>query len=191
VFTEPLPSYTCYIIRAFLYGIILSAVVENALNKLHLIITFHIFFFLWSYSPHSGLGLPPWNSPFHFSLLDLRQSAGLLGQVISSSQGLCLYTNTEKKHTQTPNVHALSGIRPHGLGFRSSEDSACLRPLGYRDRLTFHIVSFSAGNDNRILDETSRRWSRPCLQYLILVYLQLCRCRWKGLGWWRCVGNRE
>jgi hypothetical protein len=38
--------------------------------------------------PQSGLGVPPWNSPFHFSLLDLRQSAGLLRQVISSLQGL-------------------------------------------------------------------------------------------------------
>jgi hypothetical protein len=43
-----------------------------------------------------SLGLPPWNSPFHFGFLDLRQSVGLLGRVISSSQGLYLYTNTEK-----------------------------------------------------------------------------------------------
>jgi hypothetical protein len=44
-----------------------------------------------------GLGLPPWNSPFHFrfSFLNHRQSVGLLGRVISSSQGLYLYTNTE------------------------------------------------------------------------------------------------
>jgi hypothetical protein len=54
----------------------------------------------WRYSPNSGLGLPPWNSPFHFSVLDLRQSAELLGRVISSSQSLFLYTNTEKRsHT--------------------------------------------------------------------------------------------
>jgi hypothetical protein len=32
------------------------------------------FFFLWRYSPHLGLGLPPWNFPFHFSLLDLGHS---------------------------------------------------------------------------------------------------------------------
>jgi hypothetical protein len=50
-------------------------------------------FFLWRYSPNLGLGLPPWNSPFHFSFLDLRQSVGLLTRVISSSQGLYLYTN--------------------------------------------------------------------------------------------------
>jgi hypothetical protein len=56
-----------------------------------------IFFPLWSYSPNLGLGQPPWNSPFHFGLLDLRHSVGLLGQVISSSQGLYLYRNTEKR----------------------------------------------------------------------------------------------
>jgi hypothetical protein len=71
-----------------------------------------IFFFLWRYSPQWGLGLPPWNSPFHLGFLNLRQTVGLLGRVISSSQGLYLYTNTEKRtHTQILNTHALSGIR--------------------------------------------------------------------------------
>jgi hypothetical protein len=37
-------------------------------------------------------------------------------------------------HTQTPNIHALSGIRTHDPGFRASKDSVCLRPFGYRDR---------------------------------------------------------
>jgi hypothetical protein len=55
------------------------------------------FFFPWRYSPNLGLGLPPWNSPFHFGFPDLRQSVGLLGRVISSSQGLYLYSNTEKR----------------------------------------------------------------------------------------------
>jgi hypothetical protein len=44
---------------------------------------------------------------FHFGFLGLRQSVGLLGWVISSSQGLYLYTNTEKRthtHTQTLNI---------------------------------------------------------------------------------------
>jgi hypothetical protein len=56
------------------------------------------FFILWSYIPNLGLRLSPWNSPFHFDFLDLRQSIGLLGWVTSSSQGLCLYTNTESQH---------------------------------------------------------------------------------------------
>jgi hypothetical protein len=82
----------------------------------------YTFFFLWRYSPNLGLGLPPWNSSFHFGFIDLRQSVGLLGRVISSSQGLSTCT-------QTLNIHALSVIRTHDPGFR-----ACLRPLGYRDR---------------------------------------------------------
>jgi hypothetical protein len=102
------------------------------------------FFFLWCYSPNLGLGLPPWNSPFHLGLLYLRHSVGLLGRVISSSQGLYLYTNKEKRthtHTQTLNIHAQSGIRTHDPGFRASEDSECLRPLGYRDRQNGPIVT--------------------------------------------------
>jgi hypothetical protein len=43
-------------------------------------------------------------------------------------------------HTQTLNIHALSGIRTHDPGFWESEDSACLRPLVYSDRLEHHVV---------------------------------------------------
>jgi hypothetical protein len=48
--------------------------------------------FLWRYSPNLGLGLPTWNSPFHFGFLELGQSVGILGRVISSSQGLSNFT---------------------------------------------------------------------------------------------------
>jgi hypothetical protein len=41
------------------------------------------FFLIWRYSPNLGLCLPPWNSPFHFGLLDLRYPVGLRGWVIS------------------------------------------------------------------------------------------------------------
>jgi hypothetical protein len=46
-------------------------------------------------------------------------------------------TQTQKNahtHTHTPNIHALSVIRTNDPAFRASEDSACFRPLGYRDR---------------------------------------------------------
>jgi hypothetical protein len=67
--------------------------------------------FCGRYSPNLGLGLPPLNSPFHFGFfLDLRQSVGLLG------------------------------IQIHDPGFRANEDSTCLRPLGYRDRLYMLIL---------------------------------------------------
>jgi hypothetical protein len=97
--------------------------VFNLMECNHLNLNLVCVFFLWRYSPHLGLGLPPWNSPFNFGLLDLRHSVGLLGRVISSSQGVYLYTNTEKR---TSNIHALSEIRTHDPGFRASEDSACL-----------------------------------------------------------------
>jgi hypothetical protein len=56
-------------------------------------------FFLRRCSPNFGFGLPPWNSPFHFGFIDLRQSVGHLGRMISSSQGLYLYINTENART--------------------------------------------------------------------------------------------
>jgi hypothetical protein len=63
----------------------------------------------------------------HFS-----QTAGLLGRVISSSQGLYLNTG-QHKHRITPNIHVLSGIPTHDPSVRASEDSSCLRPRGYYD----------------------------------------------------------
>jgi hypothetical protein len=92
-----------------------------------------LLFFFWRYSPNLGLGLPPWNPPFHFGFLDLRQLVGLLGRVISSSQGTQTQQNANT-HIQTLNIHNLSGIRTHDPGFRAREGSACLRQLGYRDR---------------------------------------------------------
>jgi hypothetical protein len=44
-------------------------------------------------------------------------------------------TQTQNNHMHIPNIHALCGIRTHNPGFWASEDSTCLRPLGYRDRL--------------------------------------------------------
>jgi hypothetical protein len=68
-------------------------------------------YFLWRYSHNLGLGLPPRNSPFHFGFLDLRHLVGLLGRVISSSQGLYLYTSTEKAHTNTKHPRGDSNPR--------------------------------------------------------------------------------
>jgi hypothetical protein len=76
------------------------------------------------------------------SVYDLRHSVGLLGRVISSSHGLYLYTNTEKRaHTQTPNIHALSGIRTHDPGFRVSETvHALYRSATVIDQTTIHFI---------------------------------------------------
>jgi hypothetical protein len=54
------------------------------------------FFFHWLYSP-----LGPW--PLIFSFMTILQTVGLLGRVISASQGLYLNTGQQKqnKHTHT------------------------------------------------------------------------------------------
>jgi hypothetical protein len=69
----------------------------------------------------------------HFS-----QTVGLLGRVISPSQGPYLNTGqhkTQNKHIYTPNIHAFCGIRNHDPSVRASENISCLRPRGYCDRL--------------------------------------------------------
>jgi hypothetical protein len=91
--------------------------------------------FLWRYSPNLCLGLPPWNSPFHFGLLDLRHSINsLVGWSARRKASTC--TQTQKNtHIHTNTTHPCpEWDSTHGLGFRASEDSACLRPLGHRNR---------------------------------------------------------
>jgi hypothetical protein len=131
-----------------------NIITANVSTRTDCLITF---FFLRRYGSNLGPGLPPCKYPFHFGFLDLRQSVGLFGWVISSSQGLYLYTNTEKR-THTSNIHALSWIQTHDPGFRASEGSACLRPLGYRDRLYSIIIKYLTSNE-------LRRWLR-------IIYLQ-------------------
>jgi hypothetical protein len=43
-------------------------------------------------------------------------------------------TQTQNKRTHTPNIHARTGIRTHDHSVRASEDSSCLRPVGYPGR---------------------------------------------------------
>jgi hypothetical protein len=72
---------------------------------------------------------------FHFSFFIFRQSLGLLGRGINLSQGLYLHTGQPKHRINVHTKHpCLSGIRTHDHSVRASEDSSCLRPLGYRDR---------------------------------------------------------
>jgi hypothetical protein len=92
--------------------------------------TLHCFFF-FLVAPTLGSLLPLLEHKAEFpQFLDQRQSVGLFGRVISSSQGLYMYTNRKTHtHTQTLNIHALSRIQTHGPGFRASEDCARPRPL--------------------------------------------------------------
>jgi hypothetical protein len=65
------------------------------------------------------------------------QTVGLLGRVISSSQGLYLNTGQHKYRINAYthiNIHGLCAIRTHEPVFRAREVSSCLRQLGCRDR---------------------------------------------------------
>jgi hypothetical protein len=62
------------------------------------------FLFLWLYSPIQALAASMKLS-ISLLVLDLGQSVGLLGRVISSSQGLYLDTNTEKRTHNTNTKH--------------------------------------------------------------------------------------
>jgi hypothetical protein len=75
-----------------------SESMNNLSNKLYLS------FFHWLYSPIQALAASMKLS-ISLQLLDLGQSVGLLGRVISSSQGLCPYTNTQKGTRNTNTKH--------------------------------------------------------------------------------------
>jgi hypothetical protein len=93
----------------------------------------HFFFPL---APLLGSSFPYWRTRLITQFLDLSQVVGLLGRVISSSQGLYLNTG-QHKHRKTRTHIKLpcsGGIRTRNHGLRAIEDSSCLRPLGYRDR---------------------------------------------------------
>jgi hypothetical protein len=60
--------------------------------------------------------------------LNRRQSVGLLGRMISPSQGRYL-TQTQNQRRQ--NIHAFSGIRTQDPSVQASEDIPCFRPRGH------------------------------------------------------------
>jgi hypothetical protein len=68
------------------------------------------------------------------------QSVGLLGLVISPSQGRYLRTE-QHKHTITgaTDIHASSGIRTHDPNVRAIDDSSCLRLRGHCNRFIIDI----------------------------------------------------
>jgi hypothetical protein len=97
--------------------------------------------FLRHFSMIFPMALPAHSGPW--PLIQFRnpfsQTVGLLGRVISSSQGRYLNTWQHKhrinSYTHTPNIHSLSGIRTHDPSVQASEDSSCLRSRGYCDQL--------------------------------------------------------
>jgi hypothetical protein len=73
---------------------------------------------------------------FFSFLIIYTQSVGLLGQGISPSQDLYLYTEQHKHRINAHNtdIHVLSRIRTNDPRVRVNEDSLCLRPRSHCDR---------------------------------------------------------
>jgi hypothetical protein len=93
------------------------------------------YFFFYVYSSYTVLlrcrgldlftfGRTPWTS-------DQPVARPLPKHRTTQTQNKSIHTHT---HTHTPNIHNLSGIRTHDHSVRASEDSSCLRLLGYSDR---------------------------------------------------------
>jgi hypothetical protein len=107
---------------------------------------------------------PPWALASAFQFHDHFTDGRTPGLVISLSQGLYLntgQTRTQNKRIHTPNIYALSGIRAHDPSVRASENSSCLRPLGYCDRLSqltrckiFNVSDYMVRKQN-LVDENS------------------------------------
>jgi hypothetical protein len=103
----------------------------GAFTAQHNIIISSSFIHQWHYSTLLGPGI------FFIFVIFFSQTVGLLGRVISPSQGRYLQTGQLKqnKRIYTTNFHALSEIRTHNPSVRADEDGSCLRPHGHCDRL--------------------------------------------------------
>jgi hypothetical protein len=98
---------------------------EHALERRSI----HSFIHQWFYSPLLGRDL------FFSFVIFFTQTVGLLGRVISPSQGRNLDTGQHKhKINEHTDIHALSRIRTRDPSVRATEDSSCLRPSDHRNR---------------------------------------------------------
>jgi hypothetical protein len=108
------------------------------------------FLFQWLFQPIQG-PRPLIQFRNHFP-----QTVGLLGRVISPSQGLYLNAGQHKHRINAcTNIHALSEIQTHDPSVRASEDSSCLRPRGYRDRRKIMTATVQFSLHNRQLGRES------------------------------------
>jgi hypothetical protein len=130
--------------------------------ELHTEVSVRIFFFKGS-SAHS-MPKPLIQFHDHFS-----QMVGLLGWVISPSQGRYLHrtTQTQKKLIHTPNIHALSGFQTHNLSIQASENSSCLGLCGYCDQCSHIIPMWKV------------RGASPDLLSCTIGWAQLSTCGWR------------
>jgi hypothetical protein len=87
-------------------------------------------FFHWLYSP-----LGPWPLFFSFTIIFTDgRTPWTSDQFVTRPLPKQRTTQTQNKHIHISNIQDLSGIRTHDPSVRASEDSSCLRPLGYCDR---------------------------------------------------------
>jgi hypothetical protein len=77
-------------------------------------------------------GLAAFQSP---DLFTIGRTPWTSDQLVARPLPKHMTSQTQNKHIYTLNIYALSGIRTDDHGVRGSEDSSCLRPLGYCDRL--------------------------------------------------------
>jgi hypothetical protein len=97
-------------------------------------------------------------------------------------------TQTQNKHIHIPNTHALCGIRTHDPGFRASEDSTWLRPLGYRDRHSFIIDKSGPGQGLSWNLELHSYWVHGWLDTEEIGSLHNTRiCAWADKNLWFVV----
>jgi hypothetical protein len=103
---------------------------------------------------------------FFSFLIFFIHTAGLLGRVISPSQGRYLHTGQHKHRINAHrHTHASSGIRTHDPRVRASEDSSYLIPRGHRDRryIYWEVFVFIT----KVYDLTGRRTMTNAFQMLI------------------------
>jgi uncharacterized membrane protein (DUF485 family) len=91
----------------------------------------HSFVHQWLSSPLLGPDI------FFSFIIFFTQTVGLLGRVISPSQGLYLHTGQHNHRKMHTDIHALSGIRTHDPTIRASEDSSRIRSRDLFDRLIY------------------------------------------------------
>jgi hypothetical protein len=72
-----------------------------------------------------------------------RHMVGLLGRVISPSQGLYLHRTTQHRKTRT-NIHALSGIRSHNPSNRPAKTHASDRTATVTGIITDYVTILSS-----------------------------------------------
>jgi hypothetical protein len=80
---------------------------------------------------------PPWALASNFQLHDHftdSRTPWTSDQLVARPLPKHRTAQIQNEHLHIPNSHDLCGIRTHDPGFRVSEDNACLRQLGCRDR---------------------------------------------------------